>query len=238
MHGFRRTWILGWVTAMVLATGTTAMAAGADGPGSVILATYNLENYVLAPTATRQAKTEASKARVAAVLAGLNADLVALQEVGGAEALEDLRGRLAAAGRAYEHREWVRGFDTNIQVALLSRFPIVERRPHTRDAYLLAGKRFFVSRGILEAEVAVNPTYRLTVFVAHLKSRRTSSEADEREMRREEARILREKIDERLKAEPRANVVVMGDLNDTKDSRPVRLLIGRGKNPLFDTRPS
>ncbi len=59
-----------------------------------------------------------------------------------------------------------------------------------------------------------------------------------RSRRLEEAKILREKIDARLEANPNANLVVVGDFNDTKDSRSTREVIGRGKFKLVDTRPA
>ncbi len=235
--GFRlkRWWRV--VLAVGLGLGMGRVMAGDGVVPRVTLVTYNVENYVMTSTGTRKAKSEASKAKVASVLRGLAPDVVGLQEVGGRAGLADLRARMAALGWAMEHHEWVSGPDTNIQVALLSRHPIVARRPHVRDSYLLSGRRFQVSRGFLEVEVQVRPDYRLTVFVAHLKSRRASPEADEREMRREEARLLREKVEARLRAAPGANVVVLGDLNDTHDAAPIRLLIGRGREGLVDTRP-
>jgi endonuclease/exonuclease/phosphatase family metal-dependent hydrolase len=50
--------------------------------------------------------------------------------------------------------------------------------------------------------------------------------------------VLREMVDARLQADPKANVVVVGDFNDTRDSRPVRALIGKGKGRLLDARPA
>ncbi len=209
-----------------------------EGEEVVRVATYNLENYVLVPTGTRPAKTEASRAKIAGTLAALRADILGLQEVGGLAALEDIRRRSGGAGCEYPYWEHVVGSDTNIQVALVSRFPITARRSHTNAAFLLGGRRHRVSRGFAEVDVAVARDFPLTVFVAHLKSRRTIAEADETELRREEARLLREKIELRLRENPRANVVVLGDFNDTRDSEPVRLLVGRGRHQLLDTRPA
>ena len=45
-------------------------------------------------------------------------------------------------------------------------------------------------------------------------------------------------MDARLKADPSANVVVLGDFNDNKDSRSTKAVIGYGKNKLVDTRPA
>ena len=41
-----------------------------------------------------------------------------------------------------------------------------------------------------------------------------------------------------MAANARANVVVLGDLNDTKDSASTKAIIGRGATKLVDTRPA
>ncbi len=202
------------------------------------VATYNLENYLDHGGSGRRLKSEAAKAKIREAIRALNADVIALQEMGLPSALEELRRSLQAEGLHYPHWEHVRGWDTNIHVAVLSRFPIVARRSHTNDSFLLTGRRFHVSRGFAEVDIQVSPTYRFTLFTAHLKSKRPLASADEAEMRFEEAKLLRAKVDARLAADPRANIVVVGDLNDTKDSRPVRALIGTGRSKLVDTRPA
>ena len=50
--------------------------------------------------------------------------------------------------------------------------------------------------------------------------------------------MLREKIDADLTANPNANLIVLGDFNDTKDSKSTRAIIGHGKHKLVDTRPA
>jgi endonuclease/exonuclease/phosphatase family metal-dependent hydrolase len=54
----------------------------------------------------------------------------------------------------------------------------------------------------------------------------------------QEARVLRGIVDADLQANPSARIVVVGDLNDTKDSPSTKEVIGRGKFKLTDTRPS
>ena len=201
------------------------------------VATYNVENYLDAPVPGRTTKPPEAKARVCDTLLALRADVVALQEMGGTNALLQLRAALAASGLSYPHWEHVRGHDTNIHVALLSRFPITARRPHTDDSFLLPGRRFQVSRGFLEVDLQVTPAFSFTLLAAHLKSKRPVPEADQAELREQEARLLREKIDARLKANPAIPLLVLGDFNDTRDAKPVRLLIGRGRNALVDLRP-
>src|SRR5262249_35910507 len=120
----------------------------------------------------------------------------------------------------------------------LSRFPFSARGPHTRDSFLLNGRRFLVSRGFLELDIQVNSNYSFTLIEAHLKSRRVVAPADETELRLQEARLLRERIDARLAADPTANIIVLGDLNDTKDAASTKVVIGSGSTRLVDTRPA
>ncbi|HXG47214.1 MAG TPA: endonuclease/exonuclease/phosphatase family protein [Methylomirabilota bacterium] len=202
------------------------------------VATYNLNNYLLAPAGARPMKTAEGRAKIRESLRAVGADVVALQEVGGLGALQELRAALRAEGVDYPFWEHITARDTNIQVAVLSRFPITARRPHTNDSYLLFGRRLRVSRGFAEVEIQVAPRYSFTLITCHLKSRRPVPEADEAEMREQEALILREKIDRRLRADPDANLIVLGDLNDVKDSRAVRSILGRGRTALLDTRPA
>lgn len=213
--------------------------AAAARAATFTIATYNVENYLDAPAGTRAVKPPESRAKVRQVIRALSADVLALEEMGAATALQELRAGLKADGLDYPHWEHVRGPDPDIHLALLSRFPIVARRAHTNEAYLLAGRRFLVKRGFLEVDIQVTPHYQFTLLAAHLKSKRPVPEADEADQREEEAKRLRELIDEKLRAKPNLNLAVVGDFNDTRDSRALKAVIGgRGKFSLFDTRPA
>lgn len=203
------------------------------------VATYNLENYLDAPgSGGREPKPADARAKVVESILAARPDVIGLQEVGLRSALLELRDTLRKAGLDYPHYEHAGGWDTNIFVAVLSRFPIVGRRSHTNENYLLQGRRLQVSRALIEVDVAVKPDYTLTVFAAHLKSRREVGYADQAAMRLAEARILREKVDAVLTRRPTANVIVLGDLNDTKDTPSTQELIGRGRFKLKDLRPA
>ena len=200
---------------------------------------YNLENYLDQPTESRtKVKSDEAKAQIRINLKALKPDVIALQEVGQLSALLELQASLKTEGVDLPYYEFVRGWDTNIHVCVLSKFPIVARRPHTNDTYLLSGRRFHVSRGFAEVDIQPVANYKFTLLVAHLKSRRPISDADEAEMRVEEAKLLRGKVDARLAANPGVNLIVCGDLNDNYDTDGVKAVIGRGKNALVDTRPA
>ena len=200
--------------------------------------TWNVENYLDADAGTRRAQPADATAKVCEPLLSLKPDVLALQEMGGTNALLELRDSLKAGGLNLPHWEHITGADTNIHVAVLSRFPFLARRPQTNDGFLLNGRRFRVSRGFAEVDIEVTPQYRFTLIAAHLKSKRPVAEADEADLREQEALLLREKIDARLKANANVNLVVLGDFNDSRDSRSTKAVIGKGRGALVDTRPA
>lgn len=202
------------------------------------IATYNVENYLDSPAGTRPPKSSEAKVKILEIILGVKPDVIAFQEMGSTNVLLDLRSSLKSAGLDFPQWEHITGHDTNIHVAVLSRFPFTARRPHTNENFLLNGRRFQVSRGFAEVEIQVNANYSFTLITSHLKSRRPVPEADEADLREQEAIKLREIINARLTANPNANLVVMGDFNDIKGSRSTKLVIGKGKTGLFDTRPA
>jgi endonuclease/exonuclease/phosphatase family metal-dependent hydrolase len=203
------------------------------------VATYNVENYLDTPTESRHfVKSAAAKAKIRESIRAANPDVLALEEMGSTNALLELRASLKSEGLDFPYWEHVQGFDTNIHVAILSKLPFVARRPHTNDSFLLDGRRFRVSRGIAEVEIRAAPDFTFTLFAAHLKSRRPAAEADEAELRLQEARILRRLVDEKLARDPHANLVVLGDFNDVKSSTSTKEIIGHGRFKLTDTRPA
>jgi endonuclease/exonuclease/phosphatase family metal-dependent hydrolase len=183
-------------------------------------------------------KSAEAKAKVRESILAMKPDVLALEEMGSVSALEELRGSLKAGGLNFPFWEHVRGHDTNIHIAIVSRFPIIASRHHTNDTFLLSGRRFYVSRGFAEADIQVNSNYSFSLIAGHLKSKRAVGEADESEMRLEEAKLLREHVDARLAANPNANLLVLGDFNDTKDSPSTKAVLGLRSHKLVDTRPA
>src|SRR5437762_415276 len=84
------------------------------------VATYNLNNYLLAGSESRPAKSAESRHQIRNNLHALNADVLALEEMGGPDDLAELRSSLQSEGLNYPHWEWAPGADTNIHVAVLS----------------------------------------------------------------------------------------------------------------------
>ena len=228
---------MGSILAVALLLGAWSPDARADEVFRV--ATYNVENYLDQPTESRRhIKSAEGKAKIRESIRALNPDVLALEEMGGTNALLELRATLRAEGVDFPFWDHLSGVDTNIHVAVLSRFPIVARRPHTNDQFLLGGRRFGVGRGFSELEIQVGPGASFTLLAAHLKSRRPVPEADEAELRLQEARALRGIIDAHFRADPESRLIVLGDFNDVKNSPPLKTIVGRGKFKLGDARPA
>ena len=223
----------------LLAIALLALAGLNTFAGTVRVATYNVENYLDAPTVSRpHVKTDAAKTKVRESIHALNPDVLALEEMGGTNALLELRASLKSDGLDFPYWEHVQSYDTNIHVAVLSQLPIVARRPHTNECFLLDGKRFQVKRGFAEVDIQATTNFIFTLFVAHLKSHLTTAEADEAEERLGEAKVLRAILEKRLASERNPKFLVAGDFNDLKDSAPVKTILGFGKTRLFDPRPA
>lgn len=207
--------------------------------GSFRVATYNVENYLDQPTGSRHfVKSPEAKAKVRESIEAIRPDVIALEEMGTTNALLELRASLKVEGQDFPFWDYVQGSDTNIHVAVLSKFPIVARRPHTNDLFLLDGRQFRVERGFAEVDIRVTPYFTFTLIAAHLKSQLASAVADEVEERLAEAKCLRAIIDEHFANNPNARLIVLGDFNDVKDSDAIKTIIGRGRFKLADTRPA
>jgi endonuclease/exonuclease/phosphatase family metal-dependent hydrolase len=224
-----------WLPSLVLASLCPTAFAGEI----FRVATYNVENYLDQPTESRRfVKSEEAKAKIRESIRALNPDVIALEEMGTTNALLELRASLKAEGQDFPFWEHVQGADTNIHVAVLSKFPIVARHPHTDETFLLDGRRFHVERGFAEVEIQAATNFSFTLIAAHLKSRRPVPEADEAQERLEEAKVLRGIVEGHFQADPDAKLIVLGDFNDEKNSDSTKEIIGRGKFKLTDTRPA
>lgn len=209
------------------------------GAEEIVFAAYNVQNYlpmdrrVEGKNLKNAPKPEAEIEAAIKVLTTIKPDILGVVEIGDESMVADLQKRLKAAGLDYPHREWVQGADEVRHVALLSRFPIVARNSRGDVSFDLNGKLERINRGILDATVEVNPNYKLRLVGAHLKSRRTVEEYDEAWMRAKEAWFLRDHLNRILEADPQANLLLFGDLNDTKNNYPIRELIGKKGTPNY-----
>ena len=192
---------------------------------------HNTHNYIEEGSGQGEPKNEREKLALFDLWREERPDILLLSEVGGRAQLEEIDGQLKKRGMDYPHVEWIEGADEVRHVVLLSRLSIAARDPHDELSYSINGRKLEVLRGFLEVDVQVDADYRIKIYVAHLKSKMSTksspfSGTGQSEMRLNEARLLREKIDEDLAVDPNANLLVAGDMNDTPNSKPVQLLFG------------
>jgi Metal-dependent hydrolase len=215
--------------ALIAAAAHPALALPPGEP--FVVASYNVENWLSMERRVNgervlATKPEREKQAVVDVIAAHKPDILGIVEIGQPEDLEDLRSRLKAAGLDYPHLEWADGPDPNRHVALLSKFPIVERNSLARIPFDLDGKPQVVQRGILDVTIEPAQDYRIRVIGVHFKSRRDVPEFDQAALRSREAEALRSHVAGILEADPEANILLFGDFNDTKNEYPLRHLLG------------
>lgn len=203
--------------------GLPARAAGAD--SEITFGTYNLENYTLAGSERTRPKSQPARDAISKVVASVRPDILGVCEVGEEAALTELKQRLAGLGLDFPFQEYVPGPDPDRRLALLSRFPIVRRKSLPKVPFELNGRPELVRRGFLDVSIQVNAGYTLRLVGVHLKSK-LPSPSGEALIRRCEADQLRLLVERILMEEPRTNLLVYGDLNDTREQPAVRQTLG------------
>jgi endonuclease/exonuclease/phosphatase family metal-dependent hydrolase len=197
----------------------------------VVFAAYNLENYTLNGSAHTHPKPVAARDAVAEVVAAVKPDILGVCEIGSMDSLADLRERLRLRGVELPHAEFVQGPDADRHLALLSRFPIVQRHSKTQLRFELRGHPELVRRGFLDATVQINGRYSLRLVGVHLKSKLPTPRGEE-VIRRREAELLRRHLDGLLSNDPGLNLLVYGDFNDTREQPALREIQGTWGSPL------
>lgn len=234
MHSLRK--LAPVFSAVLLAT--TRLPA-APSTNTFTVAAYNIENWNEIERSGRpnQPKPASEKEAVWKVLTRVRPDVLGVEEMGKANDFAEFVTGLRNRGLDYPHTEWIQSADADRHVALLSRFPIEQRLSRTDYTYVLDGRSLPVQRGFLDVSVRVNDHYTFRAVVAHLKSKRQSSQGDQAGMRREEAKLLRAHIGKALKDDPQLRLIAMGDFNDTPESESIRTLVGETPFALFDLMP-
>jgi endonuclease/exonuclease/phosphatase family metal-dependent hydrolase len=197
-------------------------------PSEITVVSYNIENYLVMQRKGELApKPEADKDAVVKIIASLKPDILGVCEMGDKEQFADFQKRLADAGLKFTDTEYVtgEGQDNVRHVALLSKFPIVSRQPVTDPGYQLNGHELKIQRGFLDVTIQVTKDFQLRCIGAHLKSKRPVPDG-EALMRRNESHLLREHVSAILTKDPKANVLLFGDYNDTRNEAAIQEVMG------------
>lgn len=218
------------------------------------VATFNLKDFFAARTEEERGTVEAKLTNVAESLRRARADVVALQEVGSTELLARLVEAVAELG--YEPPVTGSEDRRGIRNVILSRLPIVWAQVHEAKSlpfprFVLGdpepfGERIPLRRGIVHVRVEADALGEVDVLTAHFKSNLPVAQRDEAGasipdttplgvgesavrslvMRAAEALHVRRIVDGIFERSPDHAIVVMGDLNDTLESLPLRLVRG------------
>ena len=206
-------------------------------PDVIRMMVYNVYNFM--PLSAPQIKTPESRDAVAEMIHRGRSDILVLVEMGGDDAVQEIRDLLKAKGTDYPFATVVHAYDRVRNVAVLSTFSPAQTKHDTSSSYNLKGKSVRVRRGFAHCVFRWENGYTLHLLGAHLKSK-TFDHLGQTDMRRYEARLLRYHFDDIINDDPDANVLVVGDMNDTPDSSPISTLCGRRhkqERQLFDLRP-
>ncbi|MCP5536564.1 MAG: endonuclease/exonuclease/phosphatase family protein [Akkermansiaceae bacterium] len=219
-----------------VSTGETAQSPTTEHSREVRFLAYNLKNYLtmrryIDGKAVYTGKPEEEIRALMDVVKLGNPDILGVCEIGSDKDLKDFQARLKTAGIDLPHTHRVEGADETRALAILSRYPIVSTAIPSKLDYTVSGVDFKISRGILDATLAL-PNRKVRFLGVHFKSKRPIKEADQELMRRSESLLLRQHIDEILKAAPDTQLLAYGDFNDTKRTKAVYTIRGRSNSPL------
>lgn len=178
-----------------------------------------------------------------AILKRLDPDVVAFNEIISApddRYLHALQALLKRHGLDYPHLATVQGDDPRIQNALLSRLPLSDVRQLDTESFNLqrhsasTGASMPVTlrplRGFLSATVTLPGPQPIGLVVAHLKSKASATEFNGQDpslpgdevLRLEETKLLLAALDRVREEAPTRPLILLGDLNDTPNSKTLR----------------
>ncbi len=209
------------LVSLLFAFGSLASADSA-GRTPVRFLMQNVEDYFVAGEQQRSRytihpKPEASREAVADVIADAEPDIVGIIEIGGEQALNDLRQRLAERGLDYPHSRVLPRRGEDRALALLSRYPIVQ--DNSRADYPLYGEqRRNMLRGILDTTIAHSDGRCFRIIGVHLKSRVAKNEEAATSLRTKEAETLALHVGNALKLQPNEPLLIFGDMNDDPEA--------------------
>lgn len=212
----------------------TAALLSAEEPERITFCSYNLKNWLTMDrfdpqtykTLPASPKPEDERQRVVKILTAIQPDILGVCEIGNADDLADLQKRLKAAGTDLPHTELAHGGDETRRLAILSRLPIKLRNSQTDLKYQLGTQTLPFQRGILHVTIPITSTFDLHCVGVHLKSKREITEADQAQMRRNEARLLRKHLDSIFAQEPGARILAYGDFNEHRNEPAISDIIG------------
>ena len=227
----------------------TLPAAPVKAEGEFTVLTFNLDHWTLedrdGDPSTLEPKPEADRAAILETLRALSPDVILVQEMGPDSdvwtiqppiEMEPWTNFCEALGYPHAYRAAVD--PDRLDLAILSRIPLDPVTAATNDLYTIGPRKFPVRRGILDATLRFPNGTAIRLFGVHLKSKKFH-EFGQPEMRRNEARLVCNRVRSALKSDPETPILVLGDFNDTPSSAPLQeILTYQNKPILTDRRPT
>jgi len=181
---------------------------------------------------------ELAMRHTARVLKDIDADVLGVIEAENRISLGRFSGQMLqlVGGMPYARVMLIDGNDDRgIDVALLTKagFEIVTVKPHVDDS---DDKGLIFSRDCPEFSITTPSGETIVLLVNHLKSKGFGGQASSNAKRRRQAKRTAE-IYERLVAEGKTAVAVVGDFNDTPDSAPLAPLLANTNLRDVSTHP-
>lgn len=167
-------------------------------------------------------------------ITALNADVLAMEEVENRDYLQRFVD-VFLRDMGYKHVVLIEGNDKRgIDVALVSRIPVGAVRSHQYLQFQHAdGTPEHFQRDALCVELRPDQGKPFEAWVVHLKSKSGDDPAATEPIRLAEATKLRELLDAELAGNLQVRFVVMGDFNDTFDSKSLKTIVGQGPCALW-----
>jgi endonuclease/exonuclease/phosphatase family metal-dependent hydrolase len=157
---------------------------------------------------------DAARQNTARVINEIQTDIISLIEVEDKTLLDKFNSALIK--KPYPYSMLIDAFDMRgIDVALLSRFEIVDIRTHMFEKQ---GKSHIFSRDCLELRLKLAENDFLTLFINHFKSQGYGAQEDNDRKRLKQAQRVVDIIKERKLDLQRDKVAVIGDLNASPDN--------------------
>lgn len=208
-------------------------------PNEIVVCTFNTLNLFddnddpYTNDEGTRAKPREEMEKWAAAIRKVNPDVVALQEVENRGYLEKFV-QIFLGDMGYNHIAHFDGNDLRgIDVALLSRAPIgeVTSRRHLEFKGPDGVTRRF-QRDVPAITIMPKDSEPIEIWPVHLKSKSDGAETSE-PIRLAEAAELRRLLDAKLKADPNARIIVLGDFNDHRDSKSLVTFFSTGDKAMW-----
>lgn len=193
---------------------------------------YNLKNYLSMEVYRKggiKEKRPKDPAEIEAIIDIITREkphILGICEIGTPEDLNNLQQRLKQNGLHLPHRVHTGGFDPVRHLAILSAYPILENNSQKNLPFQIGEFQRLMGRGILSVliDLPIGPTH----FVGlHLKSKRPLKYLDQASIRLQEARLAKNHCNTILQADPSAQLILYGDINDTPRTPTLSILRGR-----------